>query len=125
MERKCLDCGEPLRGRSDQKFCSDQCRNNYNNKINRAETNFMRNVQNILRRNRRILAELNPEGQRKVHQDLLIAKGFNFEFHTNTIQTNEGETYYFCYDQGLSLVEDHYYSLLKKKPDHEEPAFSL
>jgi hypothetical protein len=85
----------------------------------------MRNVQNILRRNRRILAELNPEGQRKVHQDLLIAKGFNFEFHTNTIQTNEGETYYFCYDQGLSLVEDHYYSLLKKKPDHEEPAFSL
>ncbi len=123
MERTCLDCGEVLRGRSDQKFCSDQCRNNYNNKINRDETNFMRNIQNTLRRNRRILAELNPDENKKVHQDLLIAKGYNFEFHTNTLKTKEGDVYYFCYDQGYSPLEDQYFSLVKRKPDLIDPVF--
>jgi hypothetical protein len=34
-----------------QKFCSDVCRNAYNNKINKDSTNFMRNVNNKLRKN--------------------------------------------------------------------------
>ena len=117
MDRTCLDCGEILRGRSDQKFCSDQCRNNYNNKINRYETNFMRNVQNILRRNRRILADLNTDEKIEVHQDLLTAKGYNFEFYTNTLKTKEGDIYYFCYDQGYSPLKDHHFSLIKRKSD--------
>ena len=33
VEKKCLDCGDSLRGRTDKKFCSDQCRNSYNNKL--------------------------------------------------------------------------------------------
>ncbi len=123
MDRECLDCGEILRGRSDQKFCSDQCRNNYNNKINRDETNFMRNVQNILRRNRRILAELNPGEKINVHRDLLIAKGYNFEFHTNTLNTKEGDTYFFCYDQGYSPLKDNNFSLMKRKSDLMDPNF--
>ena len=29
MEKRfCLDCGEPHKGRADQKFCNDLCRNN-------------------------------------------------------------------------------------------------
>ena len=35
QERKCLECGTVLKGRSDKKFCSDYCRNTYNNKVNR------------------------------------------------------------------------------------------
>jgi len=28
MEKRfCFDCGEPLNGRADQKFCNDLCRN--------------------------------------------------------------------------------------------------
>jgi hypothetical protein len=42
-------------GREDKKFCSDG-RNAYNNKINKDSTNFMRNINNKLRKNYRILS---------------------------------------------------------------------
>jgi len=37
-------------GREDKKFCSDSCRNAYNNKINKDSTNYMRNINNKLRK---------------------------------------------------------------------------
>ena len=124
MERTCLDCGETLRGRADQKFCSDACRNNYNNRMNRSETNFMRNIQNILRRNRRILSDMNNEGLKKVHQDVLIAKGFHFDFHTNVFTTKGGQIQYYCYEQGYKKDDDDYYSLLMRKFDEVDPFLS-
>jgi predicted nucleic acid-binding Zn ribbon protein len=124
MERTCLDCGETLRGRADQKFCSDACRNNYNNRMNRSETNFMRNIQNILRRNRRILSDMNNEGLKKVHQDALIAKGFHFDFHTNVFTTKDGQIQYYCYEQGYKKDDDEYYSLLMRKFDEVDPFLS-
>ncbi len=117
MERRCLDCGESLRGRSDKKFCSDQCRNNYNNRLNRDETTFIRNVQNVLRRNRRILTELNPEGNAKIHRDKLIAKGYNFDFFTNNYTTKTGRIYYFCFEQGYFPGENGYLELVKREED--------
>ena len=33
--KTCLECGEKIVGREDKKFCSDGCRNAYNNKINK------------------------------------------------------------------------------------------
>lgn len=49
-EKVCLECGEKIKGRADKKFCSDQCRVAYNNKLNRDETNYMNNVVNLLRK---------------------------------------------------------------------------
>jgi len=115
MERKCLDCGDILSGRSDQKFCSDYCRNSYNNKLNRDETNYMKNVHNILRRNRRILTEFNSDRRLKVHKDDLIVKGYNFNFHTNTFTTKAGKTYYFCYEHGYLSLNDDYFELVLKE----------
>jgi len=99
-ERYCLDCGEVLRGRADKKFCNDQCRNNYNNQLNSNSSNLVRNINNILRRNRRILEELNPSGKTKTTQKKMAAKGYNFEYHTRTYQTQNGKTYHFCYEYG-------------------------
>ena len=66
MKRKCEECGDEFVGRADKKFCSDQCRSAFNNRLNKDATNFMRNINNILRKNRRILAELNPSGKTTV-----------------------------------------------------------
>ncbi|MBI4648431.1 MAG: hypothetical protein HY738_18070 [Bacteroidia bacterium] len=114
-ERKCPECGEPLVGRIDKKFCCDQCRNNYNNRLNSDNTNLVRNINNILRKNRRILMELNPEGKIKLSKNKLITKGFNFNFHTNIHNTKNGHTYYFCYEQGYLDLKDGFFALVQRK----------
>lgn len=113
--KNCIECGENFSGREDKKFCSDGCRNAFNNKINKDSTNYMRNINNKLRKNYRILTELNVEGKTKTSRTKLIAKGFDFEFFTNILNTKTGNTYYFLYDQGYMALENEYYILVKKE----------
>lgn len=115
MEKQCLECGESFKGRVDKKFCSDLCRNSYNNRNNSDSNNFMRNINNILRRNRHILEELNPDGKTKVQREKLISKGFNFNYYTNTYLTKTGNQYYFCYEYGYLQLEGDYLALVKKQ----------
>ncbi len=114
MLKSCLECGEKIVGREDKKFCSDGCRNAYNNKINKDSTNFMRNINNKLRKNYRILSELNVEGKSKTTRTKLLSKGFDFEFFTNILNTKSGNTYYFLYDQGYLPLENDIFMLVKK-----------
>ena len=115
MDKSCLECGDKIVGREDKKFCSDGCRNAYNNKINKDSTNFMRNVNNKLRKNYRILSALNVDGKSKTTRTKLLSKGFDFEFFTTILQTKTGNTYYFVYDQGYRILEDDYFMLVKKE----------
>ncbi len=114
MNKTCLECSEKIVGREDKKFCSDGCRNAYNNKINKDSTNFMRNVNNKLRKNYRILSALNVDGKSKTTRTKLLSKGFDFEFFTNILNTKTGNTYYFLYDQGYLALENDYFMLVKK-----------
>ena len=115
MKKKCLECGDEFTGRVDKKFCSDQCRNTYNNRQNADSNNFVRNINNILRKNRKILAELNPSDKAKVHKAQLLDKGFNFNYFTNIYRTKAEKEYYFCYDQGYLAIENDYYMLVIRK----------
>jgi predicted nucleic acid-binding Zn ribbon protein len=99
----CLECGDKIVGREDKKFCSDGCRNSYNNKMNKDSNNLMRNINNKLRKNYRILSELNPDGKSKTTRGKLLSKGFDFEFITNIL-----------YDQGYMPLENDFYMLVKK-----------
>ena len=114
MNKSCLECGVKIVGREDKKFCSDGCRNAYNNKINKDSTNYMRNINNKLRKNYRILSELNKEGKSKTSRAKLTTKGFDFEYITNILSTKTGNTYHFVYDQGYLALENDYYMLVKK-----------
>lgn len=113
--KTCLECAEKIVGREDKKFCSDSCRNAYNNKINKDSNNFMRNVNNKLRKNYRILSELNSEGKSKATREKMLNKGFDFDFFTNILQTKTGNTYYFLYDQGYRSLDNDYFMLVKKE----------
>ena len=113
-EKQCLECGEPLKGRADKKFCDDQCRSNYNNKANSDTTAEMRNVNNILRKNRRILSTIvSPEGKGKISKTKLTDKGFNFKYHTHTHTTLKGSTYKLCYDYGYLPIENEFIMVVK------------
>ena len=113
-ERQCLECGDAMYGRIDKKFCSDQCRNTFNNRQNSDSNNYVRNVHNLLRRNRRILEELNPDGKSKTTRNKLTEKGFDFNYHTSTYTTKAGATYYFCYEYGYLPLEGDTFALVKK-----------
>jgi hypothetical protein len=115
MDKSCLECGEKIIGREDKKFCSDGCRNAYNNKINKDSTNYMRNINNKLRKNYRILVELNLDGKAKTTKSKLLNKGFDFDFFTNILNTNNGNTYYFIYDQGYRYLDNDFYMIVKKE----------
>lgn len=112
--RFCLDCNETLKGRSDKKFCDDQCRSNYNNRQYSENTAYMRRINSILKRNRRIMEELNPEGKAKSTRKKLLARGFSFEYFTNTYQTQTGNTYFFCYEAGYLLLANDEVLIVRK-----------
>lgn len=112
--KSCLNCQEEIIGRVDKKFCSDYCRNQFNNSLNSDANKFVRNVNNILRKNRRILSRLNPEGKITVHKDKIYEKGFNFKYFTNVYTTKNGKSYFFCYEQGYLELENDYIMLVKK-----------
>jgi len=120
LSRKCPECGEKIIGRADKKFCSDQCRNSYNNRLNSDTSNTVRNINNILRKNRRILQELNKQsGKTMIAKDTLLSNGFNFTYHTHTYTTKKGDIYQFCYEQGYLYLEDKELYLLVENKDRE------
>ncbi|KPE50777.1 hypothetical protein [Chryseobacterium indologenes] len=109
----CLECGEKIIGRADKKFCNDACRNAYNNKQNKDSNNLMRNVNNKLRKNYRILAECNTEGKAKVPKSKLDNLGFDFDYFTNLKVYKNGAEYRFIYDYGYKFLEDDFILIVK------------
>jgi hypothetical protein len=115
MNKECLDCGEIINGRTDKKFCSNLCRNSYNNKLNSGSNTYVKDVNAILKKNRKILEELLPEETAKASKTKLLQKGFNFSFYTNVYTTKKGTNYYYCYEFGYLPIDNDYYFLVKKK----------
>jgi hypothetical protein len=101
--KTCLECGIRISGRSDKKFCADSCRIAYNNRLTGTDTNLVRNINNALRRNRKILLELNPKGTVKVGIDELQELGFDFRYFTHEV-TLRGHSFRFCYEQGYTKL---------------------
>jgi len=112
--RSCLECGAEVKGRIDKKFCSDYCRNTYNNKINKDSKNLIRNINNRLRKNYKILTELNSFGKTKVSRTKLYDKGFDFQLFTSTYTTQKGSTYFYVYNQGYLVLENELVLLIKR-----------
>ena len=114
--KTCLECRSTFRGRIDKKFCSDQCRSTFNNRQNACQTDYVRRVNYILQRNRRILLELNPTGKNRVVREKLRIKGFDFTYFTSMYTTRAGAQYFYCYDQGYMALDKDCF-LLETKTD--------
>ena len=114
-KKECIICGDEIIGRPDKRFCSDNCRSTFHNRQNSDQTNFIRNINNILRKNRRILASMNTDGKTSLHRDKLMENGFNFRYFTNEYVTRKGTTYRFVYDQGYTERENGYLTLVVRQ----------
>ncbi|HYE55826.1 MAG TPA: hypothetical protein VD996_13330 [Chitinophagaceae bacterium] len=77
---------------------------------------YVRNVNSVLRRNRRILEELLPEGEEwvRISKVQLLERSFNFNHFTGAYVNKEGMVYYFCYEYGYLLMEDDWYCVSRR-----------
>ncbi len=114
MDKQCLDCHQVLHGRADKKFCDDQCRNNYNNRLKAEDQGPIRKINRILAKNRNILKTCNPNGKTKIGRSVLSKMGFDFDYHTHRYTTTTGNTYVFCYDHGYLALANNELLLIKK-----------
>ena len=110
MENKCcMQCGSPIKGRRDKKFCDDHCRNNYYNWLHMNRTNMMRQVHQVLRKNRRILENAleNYGSTEHIPLAILLEEGFLPGYHTKVHTDAEGKSLCYCYEYGFELIGDH------------------
>ena len=114
--KSCLACSKPLKGRIDKKFCDDYCRNGYNNSLNSDANNYVRHINSILRRNRRVLEEVLPPSEDlvKLPKAKLLDKGLSFAYHTHTYVNKKGNTYFFCYEYGYLMLEGDWVLIVKR-----------
>lgn len=118
MKRTCNECKEPINGRSDKRFCSDHCRNSYNNKMKSYFNSCVSTTNTKLRKNRSVLESLLNKEFVKVKKTTLAEKGFDFSYITQTFSNKAGVVYCFCYEYGYIKPVDpnsDYVVLLKQK----------
>lgn len=116
MKKKCLECGAEIIGRIDKKYCSDGCRNTYHNKFDSGSKNLIRNINNRLRRNYKVLDSFPlKDGKTRTTKTRLLDKNFDFDYITNLYTTKKGTTYYFVYDLGYLPLDNDYYMIVKRE----------
>ena len=117
--KECQACGKPLHGRTDKKFCNDYCRNSYNNQLKAStQSTHVRNINNALIKNRRILESLlRDEKMIKVSKTKLLEHAFSFKYITHLYTNHKGNTYYFCYEYGYLPLENDWFLIVKRKED--------
>lgn len=116
IKRECLACGKVLHGRADKKFCNDYCRNAHNNNLKTITSAVVRNINNALLKNRRLLeAALGEEEMQKIPKARLLEQGFQFRFITHTYINKKGNTYFFCYEYGYLPLENDWLLIVKRK----------
>lgn len=108
MERKCIHCGAPFQGRMDKKFCCDDCRTEYHNKIRRQREKGLREINHILSQNWRILSAQLRKGRRLISVSELAAHDFNFEIYTSMRKTFPGRRIYGCYNLAYRISRTGY-----------------
>ncbi|MBH2003581.1 MAG: hypothetical protein I8H66_02735 [Sphingobacteriia bacterium] len=105
-QKSCLHCNKGINGRADKKFCNDYCRSSYHNGLNGNHTNYIRQVNYQLQKNRRILAAAYSrysKGSTVPFQELLL-RGFSLLHFTHQQKPDRSGTYICCYDYGYRMV---------------------
>jgi hypothetical protein len=106
--RLCQECGAPINGRSDKKFCSDMCRTAANNKLKSEHlhnsASSVKAVNFILRNNHKILSNLS---KKSVEFTLMYLRDLGFSFrYLTSVEHKEEAIINYCYDFGYIVNQD-------------------
>lgn len=125
MESKhCQSCGKLIKGRADKKFCDDYCRNSFDNKQKDQSSPLMKQINNTLKKNRKLLEEIivEPEGFGKCSKDKLLKQGFDFNYFTHVYTNKKGDTYKFCYEYGYLALEGEWFLVVRRNQEEKNKA---
>lgn len=109
----CLECGDRIRyGRSDKRFCCEDCRNKYNNALAKSGRMTRRKVLSHLSKNYDILENLLKSGVESVDMMDLVAMGFAPAFVTS-FKKLRSRYEFGCFDIKYIMTADRIYSISK------------
>ena len=101
MVKNCISCGKKLNGRSDKKFCSESCKNDFHNLQHSRKPAIVKIQRAAARRNRSLLVKMEASGIEKISTHELESIGFSFDGLTGIrIHPNESLLLY-CFEYML------------------------
>lgn len=106
ISKQCLYCAKKINGRTDKKFCNSYCRSGFHNAQFSDKTNYMRQINLLLQRNRKILAEVFTQNTRKktIALSELYLRGFLANHFTHQQKDQKEGLCFFCYDYGYRII---------------------
>jgi predicted nucleic acid-binding Zn ribbon protein len=116
-EKHCENCGKPLFGRTDKRFCNDTCRNTFNReKTLRGHIKDHENLPEIFRIIKHNYTLLKSHGDRQLDENEYLyfplkeitEAGFNFKYFTSIYQDG-AELWRFCFERGWRIEGDFCY----------------
>lgn len=116
--RTCKECGIEITGRSDKKFCSNQCRCAYNNRVNKEKKKNVYQVNKILANNLAILQEVyNLNLEHSINLLDLIKLGFNLNYFTSIEFSNRKNNIkiFHCYIYNYTIDKHQIVTISQRK----------
>lgn len=113
----CKMCKISIVGRSDKKFCSIECKNNYHFRLRKNTETIAKKIDVILHRNRSILLELLGKDtyHKKLKRLTLAKKKFNFKYMTHYNVNKQGKIYHHVYDFAWMEFSDDQILIVRRK----------
>lgn len=110
---KCLHCGEKIRyGRTDKKFCCDDCRNKHHNEQSKSGRAFRRKVLSQLMGNYQVLDSLFRAGVQSIDIMDAVTMGFVPGVVTSYRRIGKHDEF-FCFDIKYIMTNMRIYSISK------------
>lgn len=109
--RHCLECGEPLYGRTDKKFCTNSCRNRWHGEARSRHNSTYTKTIGTLQRNYNILEQMFKLKASGCPMKELLEMGFHPEFVTHQVQKIGKHLEYRCFDFIYNLSERKLFNL--------------
>ncbi len=111
----CLECGNQIRyGRTDKKFCCEDCKNKHHNAQAKAGRSYRNKVIAILNRNYEVLEQMLREGIDSADLVDLASLGFAPGIVTSYRHIGKHDVFT-CYDIKYIMTKSRIYSLMKIK----------
>jgi Na+-transporting NADH:ubiquinone oxidoreductase subunit NqrB len=109
----CLECGNQIRyGRTDKKFCCDDCKTRHHNSRAKAARSFKSKVLALINRNYEILDALVKDGVDSVELMDLMTMGFVPGMMTSYRRSGKHDVFT-CYDIKYIMTSTRVYSIMK------------